>query len=129
MTMNGTWGYTEFDDAWKSPALLLHTLIETVSMGGNLLLNVGPMGDGLLTPQEIERLAALASWRERHGESLEDVKLHEHTYTRWRMYRQRSPSQFWAGHTGRLSARRHRHPRERHDRSRGGPVIVPGRAR
>lgn len=73
MTMNDTWGYTAFDDAWKSPALLLHTLIETVSMGGNLLLNVGPMGDGRLTPQEIERLAALASWRERHGESLEDV--------------------------------------------------------
>jgi alpha-L-fucosidase len=73
MTMNGTWGYTEFDDAWKSPAVLLHTLIETVSMGGNLLLNVGPMGDGRLAPQEIERLVALASWRDRHSESLEGV--------------------------------------------------------
>jgi alpha-L-fucosidase len=73
MTMNTTWGYVPSDAAWKSPALLLHTLIEAVSMGGNLLLNLGPTGDGRLPPEEAERLEALASWRDRHGESLDAV--------------------------------------------------------
>ena len=40
-------------------------------MGGNLLLNVGPKGDGRIPPQEVERLEALATWRARHGESLD----------------------------------------------------------
>jgi alpha-L-fucosidase len=41
-TMNRTWGYVGDDHAWKSSRELLHTLIDTVSKGGNFLLNVGP---------------------------------------------------------------------------------------
>ena len=70
LTMNSSWGHRPQDDTWKSPALLLHTLIEAVSMGGNLLLNVGPTGDGEFPPEAVERLEALAGWLERNGESV-----------------------------------------------------------
>jgi alpha-L-fucosidase len=74
MTMNSTWGYVPWDDTWKSSTRLLHALVETVSMGGNLLLNLAPMGDGRLPPQAVERLEALAAWRQDHGESLTQVQ-------------------------------------------------------
>jgi alpha-L-fucosidase len=74
MTMNTTWGYVPTDDTWKSPVVLLHTLIEAVSMGGNLLLNVGPTGEGEFPPQAVERLEALAAWTSRHGESVQGVQ-------------------------------------------------------
>jgi alpha-L-fucosidase len=74
LTMNSTWGYVPADDSWKSPALLLHTLIEAVSMGGNLLLNLGPTGDGRLPTEEAARLEALAGWLARHGESIDGVQ-------------------------------------------------------
>jgi alpha-L-fucosidase len=74
MTMNTTWGYVPTDDTWKSPLVLLHTLIEAVSMGGNLLINVGPMGNGAFPPEAVQRLEVLASWLQRNGDSVHDVQ-------------------------------------------------------
>jgi alpha-L-fucosidase len=70
VTMNSTWGYVPWDDSWKSPVTLLHAAIEAASMGGNLLLNLGPRGDGSLPREAVERLEALAGWFENHGESV-----------------------------------------------------------
>jgi alpha-L-fucosidase len=74
LTMNSTFGYVPSDDTWKSPATLLHALVETVSMGGNLLLNVGPTGAGELPAQAVHRLDAFARWMAKHGESVHDVR-------------------------------------------------------
>lgn len=74
LTMNSTWGYVPWDQSWKSPATLVHTLIEAVSMGGNLLLNLAPRGDGSLPPQSVERLEALAAWYDAHSASVRDVE-------------------------------------------------------
>jgi len=38
--------------------------------GGNLLLNVGPMADGKLPSELLERLATIETWMARHGESI-----------------------------------------------------------
>lgn len=70
LTMNTTWGHVPSDTRWKSPTSILHTLVEAVSMGGNLLLNVGPTGEGEFPPEAVERLEALAGWMERHAESI-----------------------------------------------------------
>ncbi|UUN30593.1 alpha-L-fucosidase [Streptomyces sp. FIT100] len=70
LTMNTTWGHVPSDDTWKTPTAILHTLVEAASMGGNLLLNVGPTGEGDFPPQAVERLEALAGWMERHAESI-----------------------------------------------------------
>lgn len=62
MTMNNSWGYVAEDDAWKSPAELIEAVVETRIRGGNLLLSVGPTGDGSFPDAAAERLAALGAW-------------------------------------------------------------------
>jgi alpha-L-fucosidase len=70
MTINESWGHNPGDTHWKSPRQLIHTLCEVAGKGGNLLLNVSPMGDGRLPPEQVERLAAMESWMARNGESI-----------------------------------------------------------
>jgi len=70
MTLNESWGYNIVDDHWKSARQLIHTLCEVAGRGGNLLLNVGPMGDGRLQPEALERLAVVGEWMSRKAESI-----------------------------------------------------------
>ncbi len=70
MTMNESWAYNADDDQWKSPRQLIHMLCEVAGRGGNLLLNVGPMGDGRLQPEVLERLAEVERWMSRNGASI-----------------------------------------------------------
>ena len=73
MTMNESWGYNPSDTRWKSARQLIHTLCEVAGRGGNLLLNVGPMGDGRLQPEALERFAEIERWMARHAESIIDT--------------------------------------------------------
>jgi alpha-L-fucosidase len=57
--MNGTWGYRESDQAWKSVDELEANLRDVVAHGGNYLLNVGPDGLGRIPEASVERLRAL----------------------------------------------------------------------
>ncbi len=70
MTMNESWAYNPADTAWKSPRRLIHTLCEVAGRGGNLLLNVGPMGDGALPAEIAGRMDVIESWMARNGESI-----------------------------------------------------------
>lgn len=70
MTMNDSWGYFEADRNWKSPRQLIQTLVSCVSLGGNLLLNVGPREDGSFPPEALERLEDLGRWMRANGESI-----------------------------------------------------------
>ncbi len=70
MTINNSWGYNPSDRALKSPRYLLHALCEVAGKGGNLLLNISPMGDGAIPPEQLERLDVFAEWMARHHESI-----------------------------------------------------------
>ena len=70
LTMNESWGYNTADNNYKSARDLVHTLCEIAGKGGNLLLNVSPMGDGRIPPAQQERLEAVAQWMNRYGESI-----------------------------------------------------------
>jgi alpha-L-fucosidase len=70
LTMNESWGWVPYDTAYKSARELVHSLCETASRGGNLLLNVSPRGDGTLPPEQVERLEALSGWMERYAASI-----------------------------------------------------------
>ena len=70
MTMNTTWGYSKYDHDWKSTDKLIETLIEVVSKGGNFLLNVGPMADGTIPQESIERLQEVGRWLGLNGEAI-----------------------------------------------------------
>lgn len=69
-TFSGAWGYEREAEQWKSSELLLWMLVDSVSKGGNLLLNVGPNGRGEFEPKAIERLADLAEWMRLHSRAI-----------------------------------------------------------
>ena len=61
------WGYT-IGEQWRPPEQLLDMLVQSASMGGNLLLNVGPDGEGRLPAEFAERAEVIGRWLEVHGE-------------------------------------------------------------
>jgi alpha-L-fucosidase len=70
LTINESWGYNRDDTHFKSSRELIHTLCEVAGKGGNLLLNVSPMGNGQIQPELLERVENLASWMASHSESI-----------------------------------------------------------
>jgi len=70
MTMNDNWGYNSHDLNFKSTEQLIRTLVDVASKGGNLLLNVGPTGEGLFPQTSIERLADIGRWMKVNGEAV-----------------------------------------------------------
>jgi len=79
VTMNDTWGYNPDDNNWKSTAAIIGMLIHSAAIGNNLLLNVGPDGDGLIPYESVSRLREIGSWLRMHGEAIYGTKpqLHE----------------------------------------------------
>ena len=69
-TFSGSWGYHRDEASWKSVDQLVKLLIECVSRGGNLLLNVGPTGRGEFDRRALERLAGIGEWIKRHDRSI-----------------------------------------------------------
>jgi alpha-L-fucosidase len=69
-TFSGSWGYYRDEYTWKSPAQLLELLIESVSKGGNLLLNVGPTGRGVFDQRAQDRLKAMGEWMNFNSRSI-----------------------------------------------------------
>ncbi len=69
-TFSGSWGYYRDEYTWKSPAQLLGLLIESVSKGGNLLLNVGPTARGVFDSRAQERLRAMGEWMRFNNRSI-----------------------------------------------------------
>jgi alpha-L-fucosidase len=70
MTMNESWGYNPSDTRYKSARALIHALCEVAGRGGNLLLNVGPRGDGTLPPEQEDRLRVVGAWMRANRESI-----------------------------------------------------------
>ena len=69
-TFSGSWGYHRDEALWKSVDQLIRMLIDTVSKGGNLLLNVGPTGRGEFDARALDRLNGMGEWMNRHGRSI-----------------------------------------------------------
>ncbi|MGQ9904596.1 MAG: alpha-L-fucosidase [Anaerolineae bacterium] len=69
-TFSGSWGYHRDESSWKSVDQLVQMLIDTVSKGGNLLLNVGPTGRGEFDERALDRLAGMGEWMKRHSRSI-----------------------------------------------------------
>lgn len=70
MTMNHNWGYSKFDHDFKSVRQLVGLLVETASKGGNLLLNVGPMGDGAIPAESVNGLRGVGDWMRVNSSSI-----------------------------------------------------------
>ncbi len=69
-TLSGSWGYYRDEMTWKSPEMLIRMLVETVSLGGNFLMNVGPTARGYLDSRAQEALEVYARWMQVHSRSI-----------------------------------------------------------
>jgi alpha-L-fucosidase len=70
ITLNDYWGYAAADKNWKSPMTVVRTLVECVSKGGNLLLNVGPTAKGEIPLECMDILADVGEWMHQNGNSI-----------------------------------------------------------
>lgn len=70
MTINDSWGYQPNDKHFKSPEQIVRIFSEIVSMGGNLLLDVGPKGDGTILPEQEEVLRRLGDFTSANEEAI-----------------------------------------------------------
>lgn len=69
-TFSGSWGYYRDETSWKDTKQLLGLLIESVSKGGNLLLNVGPTARGMFDERANKALAAMGEWMKWNNRSI-----------------------------------------------------------
>ena len=69
-TINHTWGYRKDDTDWKSAGEIVFKLVDITSKGGNYLLNVGPMSDGVIPPPSQDVLRTAGRWLQTNGDAI-----------------------------------------------------------
>jgi alpha-L-fucosidase len=69
-TFSGSWGYHRDEASWKDPGQLIRLLINTVALGGNLLMNVGPTSLGTFDPRARAALAVYRDWMALHSAAI-----------------------------------------------------------
>lgn len=69
-TMNGSWGYNLQDTDYKSFEELVDILVKSAGFNSNLLLNIGPMPNGKIQPEFVERLKQMGDWTEKYGDTI-----------------------------------------------------------
>ncbi|MBI2537902.1 MAG: alpha-L-fucosidase [Gemmatimonadetes bacterium] len=69
-TINDSWGFRLHDGNHKSVRRLIRELVGAAGRNANFLLNVGPMPDGRIQPEFVERLLGVGRWLADHGEAI-----------------------------------------------------------
>lgn len=69
-TMNDSWGYQPYDNHYKTSNMIIRTLADVISMGGNLLLDIGPKPDGTIPEKQIEILKDLGRWASKNKNAI-----------------------------------------------------------
>lgn len=70
ITLNNHWGYAAHDHHYKSAKMVIHMLVECVSKGGNLLLNVGPTAKGEIPEESVHILKEVGRWMKQNHKSI-----------------------------------------------------------
>ena len=70
MTMNESWGYYKEDSNYKTPYEIITIFADVISMGGNLLLDIGPKEDGSIPEEQVKILTELGKWTDKHSEAI-----------------------------------------------------------
>lgn len=74
ITMGTSFSFS-YEDDYKSTRQIIHILIEIISKGGNLALNVGPQPDGRLPRGAISRMKEMGEWLKIYGEAVYGTRM------------------------------------------------------
>lgn len=69
-TVAHSWGFSALESQWKSTSALLRSLIENVSLNGNMMLNIGPRANGDVPYEISQRLHQMGQWLAVNGSSI-----------------------------------------------------------
>jgi alpha-L-fucosidase len=69
-TTNESYGYHKSDRSHKPSSHFIRLLAKAAAKGGNLMLNIGPMGDGRVDPADVAILEGIGTWLTANGESI-----------------------------------------------------------
>ena len=69
-TTNESYGYHKFDLSHKPVSHFIQLMAKAAARGGNVLMNIGPMGDGLIDPKDQEILRGIGKWLAVNGDSM-----------------------------------------------------------
>jgi alpha-L-fucosidase len=69
-TTNESYGYSAVDKSHKSPQFFIRLLASAAGKGGNVLMNVGPMGNGKWDPKDVAIFNDIGKWLDINGESI-----------------------------------------------------------
>ncbi len=69
MPLANNWGYVPADQ-YKSSRKIIHSLVEIVAKGGNLLLGIGPRADGTLPEEAVIRMKEIGAWLTINGPAI-----------------------------------------------------------
>jgi len=69
-TLNGSWGFNIGDSKYKSAETVEEMLVRAAGNNSNLLLNIGPMPNGEIQQEFVDRLHAVGEWLSRYGDSI-----------------------------------------------------------
>ena len=89
MTLNDHWGYVANDKNYKTAQNVIRMLIECVSKGGNLLLNVGPNAKGEIPRESVAVLEQVGQWMHDNNASIYGCGKAEFPKPEWGRYTQR----------------------------------------
>lgn len=70
MTINNSWGWQPQDHDFKTPDELIRILADTLGMGGNLLLDIGPRADGTIPQEEVSTLKEIGRWVRKNSQAI-----------------------------------------------------------
>lgn len=69
-TTNESYGYHKYDSSHKPVAHFIRLLASAAAKGGNLLMNIGPKGDGAFDKRDLSILNGIGKWINANGESI-----------------------------------------------------------
>ncbi len=69
-TTNESYGYSKYDNSHKPAGFFIRLLANAASRGGNLLMNIGPEGDGSFDEKDLHILSGIGQWMQLNGESI-----------------------------------------------------------
>ncbi len=70
LTSNDNWGYRPSDHNFKTPYQIISIFADCISMGGNLLLDIGPKADGTIPEEQVHLLKELGKWTKQNEEAI-----------------------------------------------------------